>query len=216
MFLAGYTWSKSIDDASSWNPNSDSSPWAQDPRNLRLERGRSAFDLRHRFTLSYVWELPIRTSSAAVNCFLSGWQAAGIVTFQTGFPTTPNVGGDIPNAGTRNTRANLNGPGNLPPSERTLDRWFNTSAFSAPAPFTFGTSGRSVIDMPGTRALDFSAMKVFRITEGRQLQFRAEFFNFFNHPNFGRPNLNVDNPGFGAIRSGGGGREGQLALKYIF
>jgi len=216
MFLAGYTWSKSIDDASSWNPNTDSSPWAQDPRNLRLERGRSAFDLRHRFTLSYVWELPIRTSSKAVNCFLSGWQAAGIVTFQTGFPTTPSVGGDIPNAGTRNTRANLNGPGNLPSSQRTLDRWFNTQAFSRPEPFTFGTAGRGVIDMPGTRAFDFSAMKVFRIAEGHQLQFRAEFFNFFNHPNFGRPNLNVDSPGFGAIRSGGDGREGQLALKYLF
>jgi hypothetical protein len=216
MFLAGYTWSKSIDDASSWNPNSESSPWAQDPRNLRLERGRSAFDLRQRFTLSYVWEPPVRTTSRVANSVVAGWQLSGIVTLQTGFPTTPSVGGDIPNAGTRITRANLDGPGNLPPSQRTLDRWFNTAAFSRPASFTFGTSGRTVIDRPGARDFDFSAMKVFRLTEKHRLQFRAEFFNFFNHPSFGGPNINVDNPGFGAIRSGGGGREGQLALKYIF
>jgi hypothetical protein len=70
--------------------------------------------------------------------------------------------------------------------------------------------------MPGTRAFDFSAMKIFRVAERHQVQFRAEFFNFFNHANFGGPNINVDNPGFGTIRSGGAGREGQLALKYIF
>ena len=216
-FLAGYTWSKSIDDSSSWNPNSDSPPWAQDPRNLRLEKARSSFDLRQRFTLSYVWELPIRTSNKVANYVVSGWQTSGIISLQTGFPTTPTVGsGDIPNAGTRTTRANLNGPGNLPASERTLDRWFNTAAFSRPAPYTFGTSGRNVIDRPGTRAFDFSAMKIFRVRERHQVQFRAEFFNFFNHANFGGPNINVDNPGFGTIRSGGAGREGQLALKYIF
>jgi len=158
----------------------------------------------------------LRTSNRLASYVVSGWQLSGILSLQTGFATTPTVGGDIPNAGTRITRANLSGPGNLAVSQRTLDRWFNTAAFSAPAPFTFGTSGRTVIDMPGTRALDFSAMKLFRIAEGHQLQFRAEFFNFVNHPNFGGPNTNVDNPGFGAIRSGGGGREGQLALKYIF
>lgn len=216
MFLAGYTWSKSMDDSSSWNPNSDSSPFAQDPRNLRLERGRSSFDLRHRFTTSYVWDVPVRTSSRVLNFLVAGWQSSGIVTLQTGFPTTPKVGGDIPNAGTGNTRANLNGPGNLPSSERTLDRWFNTDAFSRPDPFTFGTSGRNIIDMPGTRSLDFSMMKIFRITEGHRIQFRAEFFNFFNHPSFGGPNINVDNPAFGTIRSSSNGREGQLALKYIF
>ncbi|MBM3814668.1 MAG: hypothetical protein FJW20_23835 [Acidimicrobiia bacterium] len=216
QFLAGYTWSKSIDDASSWNPNSDSSPFAQDPRNLRLERGRSAFDLRHRFTLSYVWEVPGKTRSRIANLAVAGWQLSGILSLQTGFATTPTVGGDIPNAGTRTTRPNLNGPGNLPPSQRTIERWFNTAAFSAPAPFTFGTGGRTIIDTPGTRVVDFSAMKVFRVHEGHQIQFRAEFFNGTNHPNFGSPNINIDNPGFGAVRSGGGGREGQLAIKYIF
>jgi hypothetical protein len=138
------------------------------------------------------------------------------VTLQTGFPTTPSMPGDIPNAGTGSTRPNLNGPGNLPVSERTVDRWFNTAAFSQPAAFTFGTAGRTIIDRPGARAFDFSAMKNFRFTEAYRLQFRAEFFNFFNHPNFGGPGLGFASPTFGVIRSDSGGREIQLALKFTF
>jgi len=217
MFLGGYTWAKSLDDSSSWSPNGDSSPFAQNPADLLAEKGRSAFDVRQRFTLSFVYELPLRSRSRALNLVVGGWQAAGIATLQTGFPTTVTVGGDIPNAGTGSTRGNLNGVGNLPNSERTLERWFNTAAFSRPLAFTFGTSSRTNIDRPGTRAFDFSAQKFFAITERWRLQFRAEFFNFFNHPNFGSPGTGVDNPAaFGVIRSAMGGREGQLALKLIF
>jgi hypothetical protein len=216
MFLAGYTWAKALDDSSSWNPNGDSTPFAQNPRDLKAEKGRSAFDLRQRFTLSYIYEVPLRTSSRAGNLVISGWQTSGIVTLQTGFPTTPSMPGDIPNAGTGSTRPNLNGPGNLPVSQRTLDKWFNTDAFGQPAAFTFGTAGRTIIDRPGTRAFDFSAMKMFRFTEAYGLQFRAEFFNFFNHPNFGGPGLSFTSPAFGVIRSDSGGREIQLALKFIF
>jgi hypothetical protein len=217
MFLAGYTWAKALDDSSSWNPNGDSSPFAQNPWDLQAEKGRAAFDVRQRFTLSFVYELPLRTQSRAVNLLVSGWQTAGIATLQTGFPTTVTVGGDIPNAGTGSTRANLNGEGNLPPSERNIDRWFNTAAFSRPAPFTFGTAGRTIIDRPGAQAFDFSLMKFFPITERVRLQFRAEFFNFLNHPVFGGPGTAVDNAAtFGTIRGASGGREGQMALKLIF
>jgi len=217
LFLAGYTWSKSLDDTSTWSGlGGQESQFAQDPSRLFLEKGRSGFDLRHRFTLSYVYELPFRFSSKAVSLVLGGWQQSGIVTFQTGFPLTATVPGDLPNAGTGNVRANLNGPGNLPPSERHIDRWFNTAAFSPPPQFTFGTSGRNVIDGPGVRGYTGSIMKMFSVTERHRLQFRAEFSNAFNHPNFGLPNASVGSPAFGTIRSGGGGREAQLGLKYLF
>jgi hypothetical protein len=167
-------------------------------------------------TLSFLYDLPFRFANPVLRTAAGGWKVSGILTLQTGFPTTPNVGGDVPNASTGATRPNLNGVGNLPVSERTLDRWFNTQAFTLPAAFTFGNAGRTIIDRPGTRAFDFSALKSFRIREGQTLQFRGEFFNFPNHANFGAPGLAIGSANFGAIRSASGGRETQLGLKYIF
>jgi len=217
QFLAAYTWSKSLDDTSTWSGlGSQESAFPQDPRRFDLEKGRSGFDLRHRFTLSYVYELPFRFRHRWLQGVLGGWQQAGIVTLQTGFPLTATVGGDIPNAGTRTTRPNLDGPGNLPAGERNIDRWFNTAAFTQPAAFQFGTAGRNIIDGPGTRAYTASLMKVFEITEGHRLQLRGEFNNVLNHPVFGLPNAAFGNAAFGFIRSSSGGRETQLGLKYIF
>jgi hypothetical protein len=217
LFLAGYTWSKSLDDTSTWSGlGGQESQFAQDPSRLFLEKARSGFDLRHRFTLSYVYELPFRFSSKPLSLVLGGWQQSGIVTFQSGFPLSVTAPGDLPNAGTGNVRANLNGPGNLDPSERNINRWFNTAAFTPPVQFTFGTSGRNVVDGPGVRGYTGSLMKMFRFTERHRLQFRAEFSNAFNHPNFGLPNASVGSAAFGTIRGGGGGREAQLGLKYLF
>lgn len=146
---------------------------------------------------------------------LGGWQSAGIVTLQTGFPFTVLVGGDIPNigAGASNTRASLTGDARA--GERPIDRWFNKEAFAPPPPFTFGTAGRNILDGPGNWSFDLTLMKLFTITEGRRLQFRAEFFNAFNHPNYGLPNAQVGSPACGTIRSADN-REMQLGLKYIF
>jgi len=216
-FLGGYSWSKSLDDTSSWNPQGgQASQYPQDPRRLFLEKGRSNFDLRHRFVFSGHYDLPFRVTSRIGNTIVQGWQIAGLLELRTGFPFTPIVGGDIPNAGTRHTRPDIVGEPALDPSDRTIDRWFNTEAFAPPGPYTFGNAGRNILDGPGAQALDFSVMRVFRIGEGHRLQFRAEFFNFLNHPSFGLPVRAVDNKGFGTIRSGGAGREVQLGLKYIF
>src|SRR5205085_2652127 len=105
------TWSKSLDDNSSFaGLGGQESFFAQDPSRLFLEKGRSGFDLRQRFTSSFVYEIPGKLSHRALQLALGGWQLSGIVTLQTGFPFTPTVGGDLPNAGTGLTRPNLNGP----------------------------------------------------------------------------------------------------------
>ncbi len=215
QFLAGYTWSKSLDTASSWGGLGSENFLPQDPTRVFLDKGRSAFDLRHRFTLSFVYEIPFRPENKLLNGALGGWQATGIVTFQTGFPFTVLVNGDIPNigAGAGNTRANLVGDPRV--DNPTIDRWFNTSAFRQPDPFTYGSAGRNILDGPGRREFDFSLMKVFSFTERHRLQFRAEFFNFFNHPNYGLPNAQVGNTAFGTIRAADN-REMQFALKYVF
>jgi hypothetical protein len=217
LFLAGFTWAKSLDDTSTWSGlGGQESQFAQDPSRLFLEKARSGFDIRRRFTLSYVYEMPFHFRMQAVDAVLGGWQTAGIITLQSGFPVSATVSGDIPNAGTGNTRPNLVGAANLDPSQRTIDRWFNTSAFTSPAPFTFGTAGRNIIDAPGSRAFTASLMKAFRITERNRLQFRAEFNNFFNHANFGLPNASFGAAAFGTIRSTNGARQTQVGLKYIF
>ena len=152
-----------------------------------------------------------------VNGFLGGWQMTGIVTLQTGFPFTPTVGGDLPNAGAGTVHPNLAGDnnGNLE-SDRTIDRWFNTSAFLAPAAFTFGNAGRNILSGPGLQKVDFGIMKTFRIYEEQTLQFRAEFFNVFNHTNFLFPGMTVGAADFGVIRTSLEPRDIQFALRYSF
>jgi hypothetical protein len=163
-----------------------------------------------------MYMLPFRFGNAIAQAVIGGWQHSGILTLQSGFPLTATVGGDIPNAGTRTTRPHVTGEANLDPDSRTIDRWFNTDAFSQPAAFTFGSAGRNIIDGPGSKSFTAAFMKNFVVREGHRLQFRAEFQNFPNHPNFGLPNASFGSPAFGTIRSGGAGRETQLGLKYIF
>ncbi len=215
--LGGYTYSKSLDDTSAWTGlGGQESQFAQDPSRLFLEKGRSGFDVRQRLTMTFLYDLPVHFQMRWAEAVLGGWQMSGILTLQSGFPLTATVGGDIPNAGTGTTRPDLVAAPNLDPSQRNIDRWFNTAAFRAPAPFTFGSAGRNILDGPGQRAFDFSMMKFFAITERHKLQFRGEFFNFPNHANFGLPNASFGNAAFGTIRSASGGREVQLALKYTF
>jgi hypothetical protein len=117
------------------------------------------------------------------------------------------------------------GDGSLPESARTLQRWFNTASFSAPAPLHFGNVGRNTLAGPGTKQLDFSVFKNFVLKEGsaRSLQFRAEAFNLTNTPQFNNPVSTIGAPGAGAIISAGSpntfqrvSREVQVALKLYF
>ena len=115
------------------------------------------------------------------------------------------------------------GNGNLPTSDRTIQHWFDTTAFREPGLLQFGNSGRNVLQGPGTRQLDFSAFKEFPFNESRRLEFRAEFFNIFNTPQFNNPNGTLGSAAFGTITSAGSpisfqrtSRQIQFGLKILF
>jgi hypothetical protein len=220
-FLAAYTWSKSIDDSSLWNGS------AVDVTDFRLERGLSTFDARNRLILSYTYDIPFgkgRTfgsgSSTLVNTLLGGWQTNGIVTIQSGNPLDPSTGLQL--SGTQTgTRPDVNcNPNNF---DHDPAEWFNTACFSDNFIGRYGTAGRNIIIGPGTHDFDTALLKRFALgSEGRYLQFRTEFFNIFNHPNFDNPNVTETSSTFGKITSAGvqdtraSSRQIQFALRLVF
>jgi hypothetical protein len=234
-FLASYTLSKSIDDVSSFNitgsasqPVAGENDLAQNPFDIAAERGRSMFDARHRLVLSYQWSLPLwRQPNTWYEHVLGDWQLNGITTFMSGTPFTVfdssdnSLQGGAPEiTGFSANRPNLIGNPNSGP--RTPQEWFNVSAFQqlAPDPLgrfqVFGDEGRNVVQGPGYMNWDFSAFKNIRVAESREFQFRAEFFNLFNHTNFRLPDSDISSPTFGQIHTDLGPRVIQLALKFLF
>jgi Carboxypeptidase regulatory-like domain len=222
-FNAAYTWAKSIDSGgSSGTLGPQSQP--QDVRNPQAERSLSTFDIRHRFVVSALYALPfgqgktfLSSANRLEDAFVGGWQLNGIFTAQTGLPFSPTISSDPANTNSAFLRPNRIGNGALPKGQRTIHDWFDISAFAVPDVFTYGNSRPNILIGPGTINLDFSAFKSFAITEGTQLQFRAESFNLANHPNFANPATAIDTEGAGAITSTyNNGRELQLALKLLF
>lgn len=217
--LLGYTWSHSIDNVQLEFGGGAGGPQPQDPRNIGPERANSNFDLRHRFTASYVWELPfgkgrpLLDRGGVANFVLGGWQTNGILTIQSGLPFTPVLQTSTTNTGT-SSRPNVVGAVTYPQS---LSRWYDPTAFGSPAPFTYGNAGRNILVGPGRWNWDMSLFKDFPVRERFKFQFRAEAFNIFNHPQFGLPNANIGNVQAGTITSTvGNPRQLQGALRFQF
>ncbi len=214
--LASFVWSKSIDDADGIIPGMFDSIGAQDERNLRLERGLSFFHVGRRVSSGFVASLP---TAPVLKPVLRNWQLSGIVTLQDGTPLNPAYFAfDPANSGTPN-RPNVV-PGQsimLPRNQRTATRFFNIDAFSAPAPYQFGNAGRNILPGPGNNVFDFALRRRFAVGEKQAVEFRAESFNVFNHPNWGIPGPYPDfGPFFGRIFSTGDPRRMQFALRYEF
>ncbi len=194
-----YTYSKNLDDGSAWNTSvSGNTPaFVEFPLDPKLDWGPAATDVRQSASVNGSWELPfgakhryLNHAPAPAEFLASGWTASGILTVQTGFPFTPQLGyNPTGNGDTRNpVRPNWNPAfnGNLYP--HTTGEYFNPNAFLPPATGTYGDVSRDSLTGPGLSELDFSAVKNSRITERLGLQFRAEFFNILNHTNFLTPN----------------------------
>ncbi len=234
-FLASYTWSHSIDDVSSFNitgsasqPVAGENDLAQNPFDLAAERGRSMFDARHRFVLSYQWSIPfLQHSDNWYGHVLGNWQLNGIVTAMSGTPFTVfdsndvSLQGQAPEiSGFSSNRPNVIGNPNSGP--HTAAQWFNVNAFQ---PITqdpnspvqqFGNEGRNAVQGPGYVNWDFSAFKNIRLTESKEVQFRGELFNVLNHTNFRLPVSDIESPNFGQVQSDVSPRVIQVALKFLF
>ncbi len=215
--VASYTWSKSIDDASSFFSSAGDANYPQDSRNTRLERALSNFDARHRMALSYSYDLPLGKGRLR-----GGWQTFGIWTFQSGRPFTVALLSDFDNSNTGRSILGF-GANDRPDVLRnpklenpTAHRWFDTAAF-APAPFgSFGNAGRNILTGPGYQNINVSLLKNTAISESANLQFRAEAFNLLNHTNLNLPDIFVGSPTFGSIQSAGSPRRVQLGVKILF
>ncbi|MBZ5577514.1 MAG: carboxypeptidase-like regulatory domain-containing protein [Acidobacteriia bacterium] len=199
QFRANYTWSKNLDMNSGLTiAQSNNEPqMIMDRNDPSRDWGRSALDNKHQASISSQYALPfgkgqhwLRSAGGLGGKLASGWQLNGIATVLSGFPFTPLLG------------SNRSGDGNIRNPDRPSlnpaftgaivtgnpNRWYNPSAFVAPAVGTWGNLGRGVFNGPGLAELDMSLFKTTAISERTNLQFRAEFFNLSNHTNLGPPN----------------------------
>jgi Carboxypeptidase regulatory-like domain/TonB-dependent Receptor Plug Domain len=212
--LASYTYGKSLDGISLETDAYN----GQNPLNLRGDRGLSDFDIRQRFVGSFLYELPSPKSGIA-RWVAGGWQLNGILTAQTGGVYTIVSGTDRVFSGTGTQRPDAVGDPNLDtgrPTDQLLAMYFNPKAFTLPALGNYGNTGRNTMIGPGRWNLDSALFKRFPIREGMRLEFRWEFFNFFNHANFGNPVANISSNTVGRITSASAGRIMQLGLRLVF
>ncbi len=250
--LAAYTLAKSLGTADGNVNQCD----IQNAHDVAAEKGPATPDFRHRFTVSYLYELPYgrqrrfgSQAGKAADLILGGWQVGGITTLQSGEAYNALLSSDRTNTGAASARPDrIHNPtdfsfnvaqqtalGCSNPGHQTLDCFFNQGAF-LPSPLApgqssahqFGNAGRAVLRGPNEANLDFSLSKKFRLTERQGLEFRAEFFNIFNNPQFGLPHTGsgggssgagfIDVPGGAAITQTlpNNQREIQFALKYSF
>jgi outer membrane receptor protein involved in Fe transport len=223
-FLGAYTWSRSLDEGAGGNSSTGESRInIQNPRNLIADYGLSNFNYGQRFTLSTVYQIPVghgrqflANANRVVDGAVGGWQLTSIVTLESGAPFSVSLASATANTGTF-TRPNRICNGNLPSSQQTIHEWYNTACFVNPPLYTFGNTGRNVLIGPGLETWDLGADKDFRITERFQLQFRAEFFNTLNHPNFGLPNSSIGSTAAGTITGVlTNARQVQFALRLHF
>jgi hypothetical protein len=231
--LSAYTYSHSIDNDSgdaSGTPNLN-------PANFQLDKGSSAFDIRHRWVTSVLYELPVgkgkrfmSSASALTDAFIGGWQLNFITTYMSGLSTTvtsPDLSGVVFIA----QRANATGVN--PGSSFTLNGatvtpqqgfgsnnrglyWINPNAFAETGPLQLGNSGRNVITGPASWNTDLSLFKNFHIRERALLELRGEFFNVFNNVRFDSPNLDTSSAAFGEIVSAEPARIIQVAMRFQF
>ncbi len=214
-FLAVYTLSKSMDDASAFLGTPADPNFPQDSHNPGAEWAPSSFDVRHRLTLAYVVQLP------DTNVWTRNMQIEGITVIHSGQPFTPILRFDNSNTGNTggstagSDRPNLVGDPEL--SNPTATEWFNTSAFVIPPPYTFGNAGRNSVRGPGFASFDLAVSKRLPLGASTGLIVGVQAFNLFNRTNFDQPEHFVDEPStFGRIFSAKAPRQVQVSARIAF
>jgi hypothetical protein len=222
-----YTFSKSLDTASTLNAGPQ---WTDPLRRLETAKGPSDFDARNRFSAAFEYSLPFGRGRAIgsqwgglADRLIGGWGVRGMVFLQTGDLASPSM--NLARVGICAAacvaRPDRIGDGNLPKSERTLDRFFDINAFellpNGGVAGRVGNAGRNILYQPGIINNDLQVFKNTRIAERHNLEFRWEMYNAANHANWGAASTNVEVPAtFGRVLSRGATRTMQFALKYSF
>jgi hypothetical protein len=193
-----------------------------DSFNRRLERDYSTGDIPHVFVASAVWDIPLGkrrryAPTGMLGAIVSDWSVNGILTLQSGVPiAVAQATNSNAFAGFGTQRPNVSGDPALPSGERSVSRWFDTSAFSAAPQFTLGNSSRNPVRGPGYKNLDLAVMRRVALTAGTALEVRGEVFNLTNTPPLGAPNGTFGSAAFGTITSAGDPRVVQFAAKLLF
>jgi hypothetical protein len=230
-FLSSFTFSKAITDAPQFRnaggaTGTESSP-AQNSYNLSAERGLASFNTKFRWVNTLVYALPFGhgqrwLQNGVPAAIVGGWQIAGIMSMQTGFPSTINLSGDTANIGGGSggilIRANPV-PGVSPylsTDQRSSAEWFNVNAYVSPAAYQFGTLGRNTLIGPGDFNIDTTLSRKIRVKERYVVEIRAEAFNLLNKHNYNQIARIINAPGFGSVSSELPMRVLQFATKIVF
>jgi len=214
-FDANWTWSHSIDDASDPGATLNEANLPQNVYDRSSEKASSSFDHRHRAAISLVYQIPAPSNTRWIKAVLGQWQTGSYFTAQSGAPFTINISSDQANIGAGPAQR-PNASGNPNGGPQTPQQWFDTSAFSLPALYTFGNAPRNSVIGPGLEEFDLSLQRDIVVKEPFRIEFRAEAYNALNHPNFNIPNRIAFTPNFGSISSAQDSRQLQFALKLLF
>jgi hypothetical protein len=218
--LANYTFAKNLSNAPEFRSPMAESSIPQNNNDLDAEKG-PACDVRHRLSLSVVYELPAWKTADWRRALTRNWRLSTIYQIQSGSPFTISVFGDTANSGSivgeNPIRANYNGQAVFGAGTGTTAEWFNPSAFSTPAAYTFGNVGRNTVYGPGMQTLDLALVRSFVLAERLHMEVRGEAFNALNHSNWGTPNRFVNTPQFATVTEASTpGREFQLSARISF
>lgn len=214
-FMVNYTWGKSIDiGCSGWFVENCSQ---QNPYNFNMDRSVSGIDLTHNLNFNWVVQLPFDSDNRALDAILGGWRFNGLAMFTSGQPYYPSVNGDIAGTGLPNGRYRPDYVGNPNPANPTPAAWLNQDAFAVPQQGTFGNAGRNTLRADGINNIDLSLFKVVQARESLRFEYRVEFFNTFNTPQYAAPNANISRGNFGRVtRTANRARQIQMGLKVYF
>ncbi len=217
--LLAYTWAHAIDSVGTEFGGGTGTP--QDRRCRNCDRSNASFDLRHRATISYTYELPFGAGRRWMNqgrlaSLAGGWQLNGITTFQTGLPFTLGLANPNTN-GAGGSRPDRSGSGVLSSGQRSINRWFDPAVFSRPNEIRFGNAGRNILFGPGRVNFDLSLFKEFPIRERVRIELRGEAFNIWNTPQFALPNATIGASNVATISSTvGNPRQLQVGARLVF